>query len=208
MNKHFTTPVFVANFPSIFEMSSSKGEDGSEGALRYSIQMIFTPKDFTEREKAVWAAMEVESERIMREVLKPVNPQPYYRDPFRKGSKSKQNQSGLDYEKYPYLSDDNVVANASNYSNKPGVVDIDRNPILDKSQIYSGCYCVAVIELYASGAKATSKAYKNPGVSASIIHVMKIADGKPLTAPSVTVDDAFADFTPVVPQYAITSNDL
>jgi hypothetical protein len=55
---------------------------------------------------------------------------------------------------------------------KPGVVDADLNPILDKDEFYSGCYGRASITLYpydVTGAK---------GITAGLNNVMKLEDGE------------------------------
>ena len=55
---------------------------------------------------------------------------------------------------------------------KPGVVDADMQPIIDKNEFYSGCYGRASITLYpyeVTGAK---------GITAGLNHVMKSRDGE------------------------------
>jgi hypothetical protein len=67
---------------------------------------------------------------------------------------------------------------------KPGIVDADLNPIMDKNEFYSGCYGRASITLYAydvTGAK---------GIAAGLNNVQKLEDGEKLGGAS----SAAADF--------------
>lgn len=72
----------------------------------------------------------------------------------------------------------------ANSNEKPGIVDADLNPILDRDEFYSGCYGRASITLYpydASGSK---------GIAAGLNNVMKLEDGDKLGGSS----SAAADF--------------
>lgn len=57
---------------------------------------------------------------------------------------------------------------------KPGIVDRNVQPILDPSEVYSGCY--ARVEINAAGYNTKG----NRGISFYLNHVQKIADGEPL----------------------------
>jgi hypothetical protein len=72
----------------------------------------------------------------------------------------------------------------ANAGEKPGIVDADLNPIMDKEEFYSGCYGRASITLYpydASGSK---------GIAAGLNNVQKLEDGEKLGG----VTSAAADF--------------
>ena len=74
--------------------------------------------------------------------------------------------------------DDPAYANAyfvnANSTTAPGVVDANRNEILDKSEVYSGCYGRASISFYASNANG------NKGIACGLNNLQKIKDGEPL----------------------------
>ena len=74
--------------------------------------------------------------------------------------------------------DDPAYANAyfvnANSASAPGVVDANRNEILDKSQVYSGCYGRASISFYAFNANG------NRGIACGLNNLQKIRDGEPL----------------------------
>ena len=74
--------------------------------------------------------------------------------------------------------DDPAYANSyfvnANSASAPGVVDANRNEILDKSQVYSGCYGRASISFYAFNANG------NRGIACGLNNLQKIKDGEPL----------------------------
>lgn len=74
--------------------------------------------------------------------------------------------------------DDPAYANAyfvnANSATAPGVVDANRNEILDKSEVYSGCYGRAYISFYAFNANG------NKGIACGLNNLQKIKDGEQL----------------------------
>lgn len=83
--------------------------------------------------------------------------------------------------------DDPAYANAyfvnANSATAPGVVDANRNEILDKSEVYSGCYGRASISFYAFNANG------NKGIACGLNNLQKIKDGEPLGGKSRAEDD-------------------
>lgn len=63
--------------------------------------------------------------------------------------------------------------NASS-KNKPGVVDKSVQPILDATEVYSGCYARLTLNFYPFSASG------NKGVAAGLGNVQKLEDGEPL----------------------------
>lgn len=80
---------------------------------------------------------------------------------------------------------DNYFLNAAG-QNRPGVVDKDRNEILDKEEFYSGCYGRASINFYPFDVSG------NQGIACGLNNVQKLADGEPLSGGRSAADD-FAD---------------
>ena len=74
--------------------------------------------------------------------------------------------------------DDPAYANAyfvnANSATAPGVVDANRNEIMDKSEVYSGCYGRASINFYAFNANG------NRGIACGLNNLQKLRDGEPL----------------------------
>ena len=74
----------------------------------------------------------------------------------------------------------------ANSTSKPGVVDADKQPILDTSELYSGIIGRASINFYAYNSNG------NRGIACGLNHIQKLADGTPLGSKSRPEDD-FAD---------------
>ena len=74
--------------------------------------------------------------------------------------------------------DDEAYANAyfvnANSKVAPGIVDADRQPILDHSEVYSGVYGRASITFYAFNSNG------NRGIACGLNNLQKIRDGEPL----------------------------
>lgn len=69
---------------------------------------------------------------------------------------------------------------------KPGLIDRDKNAILDQADLYSGCYGRVSINFFPFDAKG------NKGIAAGLNNVQKLKDGEPLGGRSSAEDD-FAD---------------
>lgn len=86
--------------------------------------------------------------------------------------------------------DDEAYANAyfvnANSATAPGIVDADRQPILDTSEVYSGVYGRASINFYAFNSNG------NKGIACGLNNLQKIRDGESLGGKSRPEDD-FAD---------------
>ena len=80
---------------------------------------------------------------------------------------------------------DSYFVNA-NSPTAPGIVDADRQPIIDTSEVYSGVYGRASINFYAFNSNG------NKGIACGLNNFKKIADGEPLGGKSRAEDD-FAD---------------
>lgn len=85
--------------------------------------------------------------------------------------------------------DDPAYANSyfinANSATAPGIVDADCNPILNRSEVYSGVYGRASINFYAFNSNG------NRGVAVGLNNLQKIRDGEPLGS-RVSAEDDFA----------------
>ncbi len=85
--------------------------------------------------------------------------------------------------------DDEVYAGAmfvnANSSNKPGIVDEDLNPILDKSEFYSGCYGRASINFYPYDSNGSK------GIACGLYNLQKLEDGERLGGGGSTAEEDF-----------------
>ena len=95
-----------------------------------------------------------------------------------------QDGDDTDLEKYPE-NEGHFLLNCRS-KRKVGLVDIDRQPILDASEIYSGCWAYLSV---------TSFAYDNEskGVSFFLNNIMKARDDASFGGSSSTPDEDFAD---------------
>ena len=71
----------------------------------------------------------------------------------------------------------------ANSATAPGIVDADRNPIMDRSEVYSGVYGRASINLYAFNSNG------NRGIACGLNNLQKIRDGEPLGGKPRAEDD-------------------
>lgn len=65
----------------------------------------------------------------------------------------------------------------------PQIVDKHVKPILDRSEVYSGCYARVSISFYAFNSNG------NKGIACGLGNIQKIRDGEPLGAKSNATDD-------------------
>ncbi|MCI7804434.1 MAG: DUF2815 family protein, partial [Oscillospiraceae bacterium] len=83
--------------------------------------------------------------------------------------------------------DDEAYANSyfinANSASAPGIVDADRQPIIDHSEVYSGVYGRASINFYAFNSNG------NKGIACGLNNLQKIRDGESLGGKSRAEDD-------------------
>lgn len=75
----------------------------------------------------------------------------------------------------------------ANSSTAPGVVDADRQPIIERSEVYSGVYGRASINFYAFNVNG------NKGIACGLNNLQKIRDGEPLGGKSSAESDFATD---------------
>lgn len=72
---------------------------------------------------------------------------------------------------------------------KPGIVDINLNQILDKDEVYSGCYGRVSIVFFPYAVSGSA------GIGVALNNVQKVADGEPLSGRSAADEDFSEEFT-------------
>lgn len=145
------------------------------GAPKYSVSLIIPKDDIATVNKikaAIQAAYE-EGESKLKGNGKSVPALSVLKTPLRDG----------DLER----PDDAAYANAyfvnANSATAPGIVDADRNPIIERSEVYSGVYGRASINFYAFNSNG------NKGIACGLNNLQKIRDGEPLGGKSRAEDD-------------------
>lgn len=148
------------------------------GAPKYSVSLII-PKSDTATVNKIKAAIQAaydDGEAKLKGNGKSVPPLSALKTPMRDG----------DLER----PDDDAYKNAyfinANSATAPGIVDSDRQPIIDTSEVYSGVYGRASINFYAFNSNG------NKGIACGLNNLQKIKDGEPLGGKSRAEDD-FAD---------------
>ena len=159
--KVITGPETRWSFANVWEPKSIQG-----GTPKYSVSLIVPKADIktvTKLKAAIEAAYR-EGEAKLKGNGKTVPPLAAIKNPLRDG----------DIER----PDDPAYANAyfinANATAAPGIVDVDRNPILTRSEVYSGVYGRASISFYAFNSNG------NKGIACGLNNLQKVRDGEPL----------------------------
>lgn len=82
----------------------------------------------------------------------------------------------------------------ANNKTAPGIVDANRQKIIDSSEVYSGCYGRASITFYAFNTNG------NKGIACALNNLQKIADGEALGGHASAAED-FADSAPATDDF-------
>ena len=145
------------------------------GATKYSVSLII-PKSDTKTIEKIQAAIQAaydEGQGKLKGNGKSVPALSVLKTPLRDGDAERP-----DDEAYA----DSYFINA-NSGTAPGIVDADRQPILDRSEVYSGVYGRASINFYAFNSNG------NKGIACGLNNLQKIKDGEPLGGKSRAEDD-------------------
>ena len=187
MAKKMTNPTKVVtgvntrwSYANVWEPKA--GQDG--GKEKYSVSLIIPKSDTVTIQKikaAIQAAYE-EGAGKLKGNGKSVPALAAIKTPLRDG----------DIER----PDDEAYANAyfvnANSATAPGIVDADRNPVLTRSEVYSGVYGRASINFYAFNSNG------NKGIACGLNNLQLIRAGEPLggkaSAESDFATDAEDDF--------------
>ena len=161
------------SYANVWEPKSING-----GAPKYSVSLII-PKSDTKTVTAVKNAIQAaydEGQSKLKGSSKSVPALSSIKNPLRDGDIERP-----DDEAYK----DSYFINA-NSATAPGIVDAARQPILERSEVYSGVYGRASIHFYAFNSNG------NKGIACGLNNLQKISDGEPLGGKTRAEDD-FAD---------------
>ena len=172
--KVITGPETRWSFANVWEAKSING-----GTPKFSVSLII-PKSDTRTLNKIKAAIEAaykEGEGKLKGNGKTVPPLSSIKQPLRDG----------DVER----PDDEAYANSyfvnANSATAPGIVDSNLDPILDRSEVYSGVYGRASINFYAFNSNG------NKGIACGLNNLQKIRDGESLGGKSRAEDDFATD---------------
>jgi len=149
------------------------------GTPKYSVSLII-PKSDTQTISKINAAIEAayrEGEAKLKGNGKTVPPLSSLKIPLRDGDIDRP--------------DDEAYAGSyfinANSPTAPGIVDLNRDPILEHSQIYSGVYARASISFYAFNSNGSK------GIACGLNNIQRTRDGEPLGGKSRPEDDFASD---------------
>jgi len=170
--KVITGPDTRWSYANVWEAKSING-----GTPKFSVSLII-PKSDTKTVAKVKAAIEAayhEGESKLKGNGKSVPAMAALKTPLRDGDSERP--------------DDEAYTNAyfinANATTAPGIVDADRNPILTRSEVYSGVYGRASISFYAFNSNG------NKGIACGLNNLQKVRDGEPLGG-KVSAESDFA----------------
>jgi hypothetical protein len=168
--KVITGPDTRWSYANVWEAKSING-----GTPKFSVSLII-PKSDTRTIAKLKAAIEAayrEGEAKLKGNGKTIPPLSAIKTPLRDGDTERP--------------DDPAYANAyfinANSATAPGIVDAGCQPILDRSEVYSGVYGRASINFYAFNSNG------NKGIACGLNNLQKIRDGEPLGGKSKAEDD-------------------
>lgn len=151
----------------------------NDGTPKFSVSLII-PKADTRTVAKVKAAIEaayIEGEARLKGNGKTVPPLSAIKTPLRDGDTERP--------------DDAAYADAyfinANSATAPGIVDADCQPIITRSEVYSGVYGRASINFYAFNSNG------NRGIACGLNNLQKIRDGEPLGGKPKAEDEFASD---------------
>ena len=172
--KVITGPKTRWSYANVWDPKSING-----GTPKYSVSLIIPKSDVATVKKieaAIQAAYE-EGESKLKGNGKSVPSLKVLKTPLRDGDLERPDDAAYA---------DSYFINA-NSASAPGIVDADRQPILERSEVYSGVFGRASINFYAFNSNG------NKGIACGLNNLQKIADGEPLGGKSRAEDDFATD---------------
>ena len=172
--KVITGPNTRWSYANVWEPKSING-----GTPKYSVSLII-PKSDTKTVAKIKTAIEAayrEGEAKLKGNGKSVPALSVLKTPLRDGDLERPDDPA-------YAGSYFVNANATS---APGIVDADRNPILTRSEVYSGVYGRASISFYAFNSSG------NKGIACGLNNLQKIRDGEPLGGKASAESDFATD---------------
>ena len=160
-----TTGLVRFSYANIWEAKSINGGDE-----KYSISLIISKSDtktIEEIKAAIEAAKQEGKAKLGGKI--PAN----LKTPLRDGDSERPEDEA--YKNSYFIN--------ANSKDKPQIVDRNVKPILDRDEVYSGCYGKASVSFYAFNTNG------NKGVACGLGNLQKIKDGEPLSGRSRAEDD-------------------
>lgn len=170
-----TTKVITGPNTRFSYLNTNEPKSINGGTPKYSVSLII-PKDDTATIDKIHAAIELaykEGESKLKGNGKTVPALSVIKTPLRDG----------DLERPDDAAYQNAYFVNANSPHKPGVVDANRQEIIDTSELYSGIYGRASISFYAFNSNG------NKGIACGLNNLQKLRDGEPLGGLTRAEDD-------------------
>ena len=162
------------SYANVWEAKSING-----GTPKFSVSLIIPKSDTVTVEKikaAIQAAYE-EGQAKLKGNGRSVPPLTAIKTPLRDGDTERPDDPA--YAGCYFINANSATA--------PGIVDADLNPILSRSEVYSGVYGRASISFYAFNSNG------NKGIACGLNNLQKIRDGEPLGGKASAESDFATD---------------
>lgn len=143
----------------------------NNGPEKYSVSVLI-PKDDKETIDAVNAAIDTAIEEGVSKFGGKKPNKGAIKLPLRDGDEERDDEA---YKNHYFIN--------ANSNTPPQIVDKGVKPILDRSEVYSGCYGRVSLSFYAFNSNG------NKGVACGLGNIQKIADGEPLGGKTTAADD-------------------
>lgn len=166
------TGVVRLSYANVHEPKSING-----GAEKYSVSLII-PKSDTKTVTAIQKAIDVAIEEGRGKFGGKIPNKASLKLPLRDGTIDRPDDAAYA---------DSYFVNA-NSSTAPEIVDKALNPILNRSEVYSGVYARVSINFYAFNSNG------NRGIACGLGNIQKVRDGEPLGGKTSAADDFASDY--------------
>ena len=171
MDKHNTatkvvTGVVRLSYANVWEPASING-----GTPKYSVSLII-PKEDEKTLAAINAAIDAAIKDGVSKFGGKIPNRAALKLPLRDGDTERDDEA---YKGSYFVNANSTTA--------PQIVDRAVQPILDRGEVYSGCYARVSINFYAFNTNG------NRGVACGLSNIQKVKDGDPLSGKTSAVDD-------------------
>lgn len=165
-NTKVVTGVVRLSYANVWEPASING-----GTPKYSVSLII-PKSDTKTIAAINAAVDAAIKDGAAKFGGKIPNKAALKLPLRDG----------DIEREDEAYKDSYFVNA-NSTTAPQIVDRSVQPILDRAEVYSGCYARVSVNFYAFNSNG------NRGIACGLGNIQKVRDGEPLGGRTSAADD-------------------
>ncbi|MFH5182910.1 DUF2815 family protein [Paenibacillus sp. TAB 01] len=152
-------------------------QEGDDGRKTYGV-CVMIPKSDKETVAKIKAAIEEAKQEGKTSKWGGKIP-PNCKTPLRDGDTERDLDINPEFEGHWFLN--------ANSLRQPGIIDADKEDILDTTEFYSGCYGRASLNFYAYDSKGSK------GVAAGLNNLQKLSDGPALGGGASRAEDDFND---------------